>query len=311
MRSAAILAILATLSTGWAGAAELPSPDRALSQYLPIHRDVEIDRPSAEQAPNCKIYAKKVDGVTAVLIDSPEGILLRSFVDADGNGVVDQWRYFKDGLEVYRDIDSDGNNRADQYRWFHGAGSRWGIDRNEDGKVDAWKAISAEEVSAEIVGALATRDAERFLCVTLTPAELRSLGLGEERLKGLETRIADLEEQFAKVAADQKAVQSTTQWMQFSGTRPGVIPAGTAGSTKDLQVYENVVAITQTGQEHGQVQIGTLVKVGDIWRAIQIPTALENGQEEVAASGEFFNKAPSIRQPEMPAVPRATPSRRR
>ncbi len=301
MRRAAILAVLATLSTGWATAAELPSADRALNQYLPIHREVDIDRPSAEDASNCKIYAKKIDGVTAVLIESPDGILLRSFVDADGNGVVDQWRYFKDGLEVYRDIDSDGNNRADQYRWFHGAGTRWGIDSDEDGEVDTWKVISAEEVSAEIVAALAERDARRFSCVALTPAELAALGLGEEKVKDLQTKIADLEKQFAKLAAEQKAVQTTTQWMQFSGTRPGVVPAGTAGSTKDLQVYENVVAITQTDGQHGQVQIGTLVKVDDVWRAIQIPTPLENGQEEVATSGEFFNKAPAIRQAEMPA----------
>ena len=302
MRSVATLAILATLSTGWTNAAELPSPERALNQYLPIHRDVDIDRPSAEEAAKCKIYAKKIDGLTAVLIESPDGILLRSFVDADGNGVVDQWRYFKDGLEVYRDIDSDGNNRADQYRWFHGAGSRWGIDRDEDGRIDAWKSISAEEVSAEIVAALAARDANRFMCVALMPAELRTLGLGEEKVSALETKIADLEKQFAQLATQQKAVLEATEWIQFSGSRPGVVPAGTAGSTKDLHVYENVVAITETDGQHGQVQIGTLVKVGDTWRAIQLPVPLENGQDEIASAGEFFNKAPAIRQPEMPAT---------
>ena len=79
-------------------------------------------------------------------------------------------------------------------------------------------------------------------------------------------------------------------------------PAGTQGSTKDLQVYENVVAITETDGQNGQVQIGTLVKVGDTWRAIQVPIVPENGQEEIAASGEFFNRAPTVRQPEMPTT---------
>ena len=41
--------------------------------------------------------------------------------------------------------------------------------------------------------------------------------------------------------------------------------------------------------------------MADTWRAIQLPTVLEDGQDEIAASGEFFNKAPTIRQPEMPS----------
>ena len=45
---------------------------------------------------------------------------------------VDQWCYYLDGLEVYRDIDSNFNKNADQYRWFHTAGTRWGVDKDED-----------------------------------------------------------------------------------------------------------------------------------------------------------------------------------
>ena len=236
MRSLAILAILASMQAGSAVAADLPSPEGALKQYRPIHKDVVVDQPTPAEAAKCKIFAKKIDGATAVLIESPDGILLRSFVDADGNGVVDQWRYFKDGLEVYRDIDSNGNNRADQSRWFHGAGSRWSVDRDEDGKIDAWKVISAEEVTAEIVAALATRDTNRFLLVTLTPTELRNLGLGAEKTKAFEAKTADLKKQFERLAAEQKMIQRATKWMQFSASQPGIVPAGTTGSTKDLQV---------------------------------------------------------------------------
>ncbi len=302
MRCLAILALLVMLSAGRIQSAELPSAERALKEHVPVHRDVDIDRPSSEEAAQCKIYPKRVDGAGAVLIESPDGVLLRAFVDADGNGFVDQWRYYKEGLEVYRDIDADGNNRADQYRWFHGGGSRWGIDRDEDGTIDSWKSISAEEVSAEIVAALATSDTDRFLRVALTPTELKALGLGAEKTKALQEKVAGLEKQFSSLASRQKAVQKSTKWVQFSASRPGIVPAGTGGSTKDLQVYENAVAITETDGQHGQVQIGTLVKVGDSWRAIQLPNPLENGQEEIVASGEFFNKAPSIRQPQMPTT---------
>ena len=41
----------------------------------------------------------------------------------------------------------------------------------------------AEEVSAEIVAALATSDTKRFLCVALTTADLRTLGLRAEKAK--------------------------------------------------------------------------------------------------------------------------------
>lgn len=281
--------------------AELPSAEQALKQYVPIHRDVDIDQPDAAEAAQCKISARKVDGKTAVAIESPAGLLLRLFVDVDGNGVVDQWRYFKDGLEVYRDIDSNGNNRADQYRWFHGAGSRWGIDRDENGTVDYWKTISAEEASAEIVAALAEKDVARFVRVALSPAELKSLGLGAEKTKSLTERLTGLQDEFQRLMQKQRMVGPATKWVQFSASRPGTVPAGTNGSINDLQVYENVVAITETDGVNGQVQIGTLVKVGETWRAIQLPVPVEDGQHEIAESGEFFNKPPVIRQPEMPS----------
>ena len=41
------------------------------------------------------------------------------------------------------------DNRADQYRWFHTGGSRWGMDDNEDTKIDYWKRISPQEVAEE------------------------------------------------------------------------------------------------------------------------------------------------------------------
>ena len=84
----------------------------------------------------------------------PEGQTLRRFVDSDGNNYVDQWRYFKNGIEVYRDLDATNNNKVDQSRWLNTGGSRWGLDPNEDGRIDSWKVLSAEEASREAVRAL-------------------------------------------------------------------------------------------------------------------------------------------------------------
>ncbi|OHB68201.1 MAG: hypothetical protein A2V70_11695 [Planctomycetes bacterium RBG_13_63_9] len=59
------------------------------------------------------------------------------------------------------------------------------------------------------------------------------------------------------------------------------------GSSKDLRVYENVLAIVQTGESHHQVPIGTLVQVGDVWRVIDAPEGVAGGEENLA-SGFFF-----------------------
>ncbi len=273
------------------GAAEGANPSAVQAlQLTPIQADVDYTQPSPDETAKCKIRAEKGKGGVGWIVDDPNGMTLRQFFDTNGDNVVDQWAYFKDGLEVYRDIDSDSNGKADQYRWFHTGGSRWGIDKNEDGRIDAWKAISAEETSAEIVAALANKDVERFTRVVLSGSELESLGLGEERAKQLIEKIDGLIARFEQLIAEQKTMSPDTRWIQFSGNQPGVVPAGTAGSTKDLRVYENVVAIVQSGGNHGQIPIGTLVEVGPVWRAVDLPVLETEKQGELAAG--FFFRAP-------------------
>lgn len=282
------VAMLGFVAPSWGAT---PTASQAL-KLAPIQPDVDYARPTPEDAAKCTISARKFEGKSGWVVEDANGVLLRRFLDTNGDNTVDQWCYYKDGLEVYRDIDSDFNGKADQYRWFNTAGGRWGIDKNEDGKIDSWKVLSAEEATAEVVAALANRDAARFNRLVLTADELRSLGLGPARAKQLAQKIDGLEAKFAQLAAQQKDVVSNTQWSQFSGNRPGIVPAGTDGSTKDLRVYENVVAVTQTGDKHGQVQIGTLVQVGDVWRVIDLPQPLA-ADAQLTSTGFFF-------QPVMP-----------
>ncbi len=277
-----LVLFLAASATGAA-----PKADQAL-QLVPVQRDVQFDRPDPEQVPQCTISAQRMRGGVGWVVSSPTGVVLRQFVDTNGDNVVDQWRYYKDGLEVYRDIDSDYNGKADQYRWFHTAGSRWAVDQDEDGTIDAWRAISAEEVTAEVVAALASQDARRFARVALTESELKSLGVGPAKAEELGNRLDALVSRFQDLARRQKEVTSTTQWVQFSGNRPGIVPAGTDGSTKDLRVYENVMAVVQQGEELGQVQIGTLVEVADVWRVIDLPQPGSDSGGDLASSGLFF-----------------------
>ena len=223
------------------------------------------------------------------MVEGPDGRVLRKFVDTNGDNVVDQWSYYKDGLEVYRDIDSTFKGKADQYRWFNTGGTRWGVDKGETGKIDSWKMISAEEVTAEVVAALAKQDVQRFARLLLTPDELRSLGLGKAKTDALAAKIDKAEDEFKALLARQKAVTAETRWVQFGGTKPGIVPIDAADATgKELRVHENVIAIVETAGKHSQVQIGTLIQVGDVWRLIGArssrPKARPNRRRPVSSS---------------------------
>ncbi len=287
LRHFAWLSLLHFVALSQGSQAATPSADQAL-KLTPMQSGVDYDRPTAEEAPKCKIVAKKINGHVGWIVEGPAGLMLRRFVDTNNDNVVDQWSYFKDGLEVYRDIDSNYNGKPDQHRWFNTAGARWGVDTNEDGVIDSWKTISAEEVTAEVVAAIANRDVERFNRLLLTSNELKSLGLGKIRAEKVADKLTKATQGFKTLVADQRAFNRNTVWVQFSANRPGVVPAGTDQSTRDMFVYENAMAIVESAGKHGQVQIGTLVQVGDVWRLIDTPQISVEGQADAGPHGFFF-----------------------
>src|SRR4029077_3468787 len=123
---------------------------------------VEYEMPDAKKIEQCKVTLvppTKDSKASGWIVIGPTGQPLRRFMDNDGDGEVDQYSYFKDGLEVYREFDSNKNSRKDQFRWLNFGGTRWGIDTNKDGKIDVWKQISVEEVSRIAVKALVSQDA--------------------------------------------------------------------------------------------------------------------------------------------------------
>ena len=296
-RFTALFSIVAAMLAGDAGMAATPTAAQAL-KLRPVQDDVEYTTPTAAEMAKCTIEAAKFGQATGWIVRDEAGSILRRFLDTNANNVVDQWCYYHNGLEVYRDIDLNHNGKADQHRWLGTGGTRWGIDRNEDGTIDLWKVISAEEVTAEVIRAIQQRDAGRFARVLLSSADIKSLGLGAKRGAQLADKVKAAPAAFAALVRSQKVITRSTKWADFGATRPGIVPLGTDGSTADLTVYENVVAVTDTDGKFQQVFIGTLVQVGQQWRVVDAPQ-IDAGAATAATGGGFFFQvsAPNIQVP--------------
>ncbi len=87
-------------------------------------------------------------------------------------------------------------------------------------------------------------------------------------------------ENFASLLKIQKTINDKSQWVDFGGNKPGIVPAGTDGSKNDITAYENVVVAVDTAGKVSQLQIGAMVKVENGWRLIDAPTA--EGQQVTA-----------------------------
>jgi thiol-disulfide isomerase/thioredoxin len=298
-----IAAVAASLLAPSLAFAAKPTAAEALS-IAPTQDGIEYERPEKDEIARCMVETELAGGISGLVVRGPGGQLLRRFLDTNGDNRVDQWCYYKDGIEVYRDIDTDFEKdkaKVNECRWLGTAGTRWGIDEDQDGTLDRWKEISPEEVTSEVVAAIRGRDAARFRRLLLTAEEIDGLGLGEKQAEDLQRKVANAASSFAKEAGNQNLVTAQTEWIHFGGSRPGVIPAGTDGSTTDITVYDNVTAVVETptagDKKHAQIVVGSLVRVGDGWRMIDLPRTLS--ADPKAASLGFFFLAPVANRPEI------------
>jgi thiol-disulfide isomerase/thioredoxin len=254
--------------------------------YKPAQQDIEYETPAPNEIDECKLEVERQGKGSGWILYGPQGQVLRRFLDTNGDRQVDEYRYFQHGIEVYRDIDTNRDNDVDQFRWLNTAGTRWGIDRTGDGKIDTWKRISAEEASREAILALASGDERRLAAVLISADDAKTLKLAEGVGKQLLDKVSNAGAKMRE-AASNDVIQRSTQWIRFDSSMlmPNLVPADPSKGEEDLLIYGNVMAIVETDGETGFVQIGEMVRVGETWKLTQIPRPLDGNQMEVADGG--------------------------
>jgi thiol-disulfide isomerase/thioredoxin len=286
MAAACALALAPTLAV-----AET-KPKVLLDLCGPTQKGVEYDTPTDPAA----IDACKVETVTnaqkksiGYALRDGQGKLLRKFVDSDGNGTLDQWSYYQDGFEVYRDIDLNGDKVADECRWLNAGGTR--VATLVKGKVAAWKRISAEEASKVLVQALVSGDLALLETVLATPEELSALGVPKGMVDQVAAAAARRVEQVRALQKGLTGWDSKTVWNRLDGMMPHLIPAEAGGLKGDLTLYENAVIFAGPASGPANpaqvafLQAPELIKVGEVWKFVELPRAVDASKPVVASEG--------------------------
>ena len=267
--------------------AQKPSAEALLKSYVPSQKGVEYDTPEAAEMSKCQVTLEK----GSYVVTGPANEVLRRFTDSNGDGAPDMYRYYHLGLEVYRDIDTNGdykakkNTKPDQFRWMNWGGTRWGIDQDEDGRVDSWKVISAQEAARVAVEALINGDVQALGTVIVTEADIQALRLPAAVAKQVQESTSDISKKAQAALADSKVLNSKSQWVRFDAPLPGLVLADDLGTARDVVVYENAMAYIQNGEKLELISVGEMVQVGETWKLLQVPTPMDMSGKAVVQIG--------------------------
>ncbi|MEZ6128366.1 MAG: thioredoxin-like domain-containing protein [Planctomycetaceae bacterium] len=285
MHPARLLLTACLLVTATTTYGQVPSAEQILNQFRPTHRDVEYDTPEPKDFESCKVDIERDKGSAGFVVYGPAGQVLRRFTDTNGDNKADLFRYYRMGLEVYRDIDSDKNEKPDQHRWMNWGGMRWGVDRNEDGRIDEWKILSAQEAARVAIEAMIQGDMAALSTVLVNADDVQQLGVSDELAKELMASVADPAPRVKKLLATSKTLTASSKWVRFDPPVPGLVPAEEGKAKVDLTVYENAMAIIQNDERHDLVSVGEMVRIGEVWKLTQLPSPLDSEETQVQIGG--------------------------
>ncbi len=246
-------------------------------QFQPRQHGVVCSTPTTEEQRGCevKVVAGTRQGSSGYLLLDARKQPLRRFFDSNGDKRIDVWSYYKDGLEVYRETDTNYNEKADQYRWFNSGGMRWGLDLNEDGRIDAWKMISAEEVGQEVFEAAVHRDLARLQALFITDAEIKALHLSTNRAEQVRSILRDAARKFQANLDKMPNLNDKAQFKHVETSTPQCLP-GDSGDDDVIMFPSRAILFVGPDQKHDWLHTGEMLKVGLAWRLLDVPSQQEN-----------------------------------
>ncbi len=251
--------------------AAAPTAAQILS-FKPKQDGILFSTPSADEENSCKVElvkgAKKGSGW--ILKDS-QGNLVRRFFDSNDDNRIDVWSYYKDGVEIYREIDTNYNGKADLYRWLNSGGTKIGVDENEDAKIDAWQVISPEEVSQEILKAVATKDFSRLKPLLLTEADLKTLDLQGEVARKVRDQVLAVPAKFQATLAKVPSLDEKTTWLHVEMGIPQCLPADQTGSKGDIFRFAKGTILYEAAGKTDWLQTGEMFLVNGAWKLSDAP----------------------------------------
>jgi hypothetical protein len=269
------LAGIVLLLSGVTQAFADPTPSDMLDPKLaPKFEDVQLSTPGADELKNCSV--KLVQGTTAksngwLLLDG-KGLPLRRYFDSNGDGKVDMWSYYKDGVEVYREHDSAFKGTPNNFRWLNGGGMKWGTGGYDSkaGKwtIATWRMISAEEVAFEAFQSVAKNDPARLYALFITDNEMQMIKLPAGKAKAIGTLQQAASQKFAGLVK-----VANLDGVKFDGVEAGTPNCDTTNGDAEIIKYPSRAVRYSLKGNHGWIHTGEMIQVGPMaWRLVDVPS---------------------------------------
>jgi thiol-disulfide isomerase/thioredoxin len=245
--------------------------------YKPVQPGISYSTPEANEYDRCKVELQRGQktGSSAWILKDAQGRLLRKFADTNGDRYPDQWSYYKDGQEVYREVDSQFRGKPERFFWLGTNGMKIGIDANGDGRIDRWEAISVEELSQEVVKATATKDWSSILPLLITEQDLQQLGAPAAEVNRIREIQKKAQGKFQQTVQKLNQLNETTRWLHLETTSPSRLLAETTGMKRDVLMHYRAMVLCETGGKTEAIHLGEIVQVGEAWKLIDSPMTTE------------------------------------
>lgn len=273
VRAVAALVLVAGVGAASRAQPGAVTPEWAFQQ-LPKQPGVNIHTPTPDQAARCKVEPipnpKDPNKPMGYMVRDPDGKLVRMFVTYDGRNF-NISSFFLDGVEAYREVYPPEPNAPYQFRWLGPNGTKWGLDRNRDGHIDEWYVISPEEVSQELLKAVATRDVKRLEALFATKEQLAGLGLPTAEVEKLKARAAHAAKRLAETA-DALKLSPNAKWIHAEFGIPQTRPADAFEGRDDFISYKNGTVLVEDGGKSLTFNTGELVLIGRSWKLLDGPS---------------------------------------